>query len=287
MPRWLLIVLLIFGVAVFAAVAAWYVGHRQYRARTAEAEAAWADILAQTTGSVAVYDPAMVADLPEIAQRYFAHAIAPGTPLHTTVMLEMDGSFHLGKKDAPQTYAMTARQILAPPDQFVWIPEMRSGPLVISGSDALYQDHAWTRFWMMWSLPVAQAAATEGLDRAALARPALEAIWAPATLLPQNGARWEQTGPDTARVTLGTGEKTVAIDLTLTVDGRVMDIVTQRWSNANPQSTYQYQPFGGAMAADTTFEGFTIPSDVQVGNFFGTEEYFPFFEARITAATYY
>jgi len=287
MPRWLLIVLLIIGVAAFAAVTAWYLGHRQYRARMAEAEAAWADILQQAAGPVAVYDPAMVADLPEIAQRYFTHAIAPGTPLRTTVVLEMEGSFHLGTKDAPQTYAMTARQILAPPDQFVWIPEMRSGPLVISGSDALHDSHAWTRFWMMWSLPVAQAAATEGLDRAALARPALEAIWAPASFLPQNGARWEQTGPDTARVTLGTDEKEVAIDLVLAADGRVKEIVTQRWSDANPQKTYQYQPFGGTMTADTTFGGFTIPTDAHVGNFFGTEDYFPFFEAQITAATYY
>ena len=37
----------------------------------------------------------MLAHLPEVAQRYFARAIAPGTPLFRTVRLEMQGSFIL------------------------------------------------------------------------------------------------------------------------------------------------------------------------------------------------
>lgn len=95
----------------------------------------------------------MVEGLPEALQRYFTHAIAPGTPLKTTVELEMRGTFLLGDRAKFQTYEMEARQILASPDQFVWIPSLRSGPVHITGSDALVGGEAWTRFWINSLMP--------------------------------------------------------------------------------------------------------------------------------------
>jgi hypothetical protein len=198
----------------------------------------------------------------------------------------MEGTLLLGDKQSFRTFRMRARQILAPPSEFVWIADMNAGLMQVSGTDALYRQHGWTRFWMFRSIPLVQAAATEGLDRAAAARPALEAIWAPASLLPQNGARWEQVGPDTARVTFGSGIAEIVMKLTLDESGRVVDIVTQRWSDANPEKRFQLQPFGGTMAAEATFGGFTIPSVVHVGNHFGTDDYFAFFNATITEAAY-
>jgi hypothetical protein len=164
---------------------------------------------------------------------------------------------------------------------------MNSGPVRISGTDALYRTHGWTRFWMFWSIPLVQAAATGGLDRAAAARPALEAMWAPASLLPQNGAAWTQLGEDTAQVTFDTSNARITMQMTLDGQGRILDIVTQRWSDANPDKQYRYQPFGGTMEEEATFGGFTIPSLVHVGNHYGTDAYFAFFNARLTSARYY
>jgi hypothetical protein len=285
MPRWIVVVVLIAGFVAVTAFAAWLAGNARYRVRMAEAEAAWADIASKAAADVARFDPAMVADLPEIARRYFGHAIAPGTPLKTTVELAMDGTFRLGQTGRVQDYAMQARQILAPPDAFVWIARMRNGMFLISGSDALYRGHGWTRFWMFRALPLVQLAATDGLDRAAAARPALESIWAPASLLPQNGVVWEQTGPDTAQIIFA-DSRVSPVDLTLDATGRVTQIVTQRWSDVNPWQTFRLQPFGGTMRAEATFEGFTIPSDVQVGNNFGTPAFDGFFIGTITAARY-
>jgi hypothetical protein len=75
----LVVALLIVGAA---ALAFW-----SYRQASDEAERALAAIAGRAKPPIGTFDLTMVAGLPEIAQRYFAHAIAPGTPLRTTVQL--------------------------------------------------------------------------------------------------------------------------------------------------------------------------------------------------------
>ncbi|SEW40484.1 hypothetical protein SAMN04488515_2713 [Cognatiyoonia koreensis] len=267
-------------VAVIAG--AWLWANARYRNGMADAETAWADIASRQTETADRYTPEMVRDLPEVAQRYLNHAIAPGTPLLRKAELEMAGEFLLGEPGAQKTFAMLARQVLAPPHEFVWIARMSSGPVRISGSDGLHHRHGWTRFWMLHSLPLVQLAATADLDRAAAARPAIEAIWAPATMLPANGASWVQTGPDTADVTFGTEAEAITITLRINADGALKEIWTMRWSDSNVEKTYKIQPFGATIQAEDNYNGFTIPSRVTVGNHFGTDHFLPFFIARLT-----
>lgn len=275
------------ALGVMALGLAWFFAHAIYRQQQAEAQAAWRDIMAWRPPAALRYDPAMVAGLPEIARRYLNHAIAPGTPLSRTVELRMEGRFLLGDRSRSRAFAMRARQLLAPPAAYVWTVELRAGPLRIGGSDGLHRAHAWMRMWLFGAIPLVQVAASADLDRSALARPALEAIWAPAALLPAFGAQWEELAPDRARVTLGQGATRIDLLLTIDATGRLVDIVASRWSDANPHRLFQFQPFGGTVAAEASFDGFTIPSLVQVGNHYGTEDYFPFFQARILAADYY
>jgi hypothetical protein len=255
-----------------------------YLAAEAETERGWASIAARSSPPDRHFSPEQVAELPETARRYFTHAIAPGTLLRTVVELQMTGTFRLGEKSSAESYAMQARQILAPPDQFVWIPTMRKGVIHISGSDALVSGQAWTQFWVNKLVPVANNRSTPDLVQSALFRSAMEGIWAPAALLPRPGVSWSQPGPDVARVTIATAGKPIVLDLTLSSDGAVREVVGLRWSNENPERAFQFQPFGAFVLRETTFEGFTIPSQVAVGNHFGTDAYFPFFEAQITAA---
>jgi uncharacterized protein DUF6920 len=78
----------------------------------------------------------------------------------------------------------------------------------------------------------------------------------------------------------------VTISLTLSAEGAVKSVVTQRWSDANPAKRYQWQPFGGMVHAEARFGGYTIPSQIEAGNHSGTPEYFAFFDVRITGADY-
>lgn len=257
-----------------------------YRNAAAEAERAWREIASRRSPPGPGFDPATLDHEPEIARRYFAHAIAPGTPLSTVVELDMRGTFLLGDRRSHQTYSMTARQILRPPFEFLWIPRLRSGAITIAGSDALVDGRAWTRFWLAGLVPVASEGTSSDMVRSAAFRAATEGLWLPASLLPGNGARWEQTGPDQARVTIASVERAIVLDLTLASDGAVREIVGQRWSNANPDKQFRLQPFGGTMSGEATFGGFTIPSRLKVGNHFGTDDYLPFFQAEIVGARY-
>ena len=268
-----------------AALFGWF----DYRRAAAESDRAFNRLLKPTGAPQSRFDPQQVRDLPEIARRYFNHAIAPGTPIYSIVDVRMTGTFLLGDKRKFSSYRMSARQVLVPPDQFVWTPRLRSGPLAISGSDALVAGRAWTRFWMLGILPVANDQSSPDLVRSAQFRAAVEgALWLPSSLLPENETEWMQTGPNTARVVLKKFEpQPITLTLTLHKDGGVREIVGQRWSNANPEKRFRLQPFGGSVLAEGTFQGFTIPARIAVGNHYGTDDYLPFFQVDLSSARYF
>nr|WP_234254355.1 hypothetical protein [Halomonas aerodenitrificans] len=80
--------------------------------------------------------------------------------------------------------------------------------------------------------------------------------------------RWEESGePNLARAIITHGTLEQAIEIAVTENGQ------PRW--------VQFQPFGGYLDDFQNFEGFTLPTQVEAGNHFGTEAYFPFFRARV------
>lgn len=272
------------AVLIGGAVAFAFKAHRN---AMVEAANAYAQVAAQRALPPKRFDPQQVAHLPEIAQRYFRHAIAPGTPLYSVAEIEMEGTFLLGGKDKFQVYEMSARQVLRPPDEFVWMPKLSSGAITITGSDALVQGEAWTRFWLHRLLPVAQVRTSPDLVRSAQFRAVVEgALWLPASLLPEHGVEWEQVGADEAKITLRDVRPEVVLRLKLQSGGSITEVTGQRWSNANRDETFRLQPFGGTVSAEETFAGFTIPTEVAVGNHYGTSDYLPFFQARVVRAVY-
>jgi hypothetical protein len=145
------------------------------------------------------------------------------------------------------------------------------------------EPRSWTRFWLFWTLPVVRAGDDANHLRSALGRVVAEAaFWAPAALLPQNGVRWEEgAAPDRARAVVTHGSFVQRLEIAVAEDGRPLWVKLPRWSNVNPERQWRQQPFGGTLGNLRTFQGFTLPTKVDVGNHFGTNEYFPFFRARV------
>lgn len=110
--------------------------------------------------------------------------------------------------------------------------------------------------------------------------------WVPSSLLPEQGVRWEQIDPNTAKVVFQRIDPEIAVELTLGADGAVQEIIGERWSNANPEKVFKLQPFGGTVGAKRSFSGYTIPSRLAVGNHFKTDLYLAFFQAEVTSAIF-
>lgn len=241
--------------------------------------AEWDRLAAQQPEAPDRFDLQMVANLPEPARRYFAYAIDPGTPLLPVTVIEMTGEFSLGTKDDPRYQPMEARQILAAPEGFVWTMRTHGG-MPISGSDT----GQWTRFRIFGLIPVARQGGDPDHTRSAYGRYVGEAvIWAPAALLPGPGITWEAVSEDTARVTVKHDPLSQAVDVTVDSDGRPVRAVFQRWSNANPDKEHRLQPFGAEMSDFREVGGYRLPFRVEAGNHYGTDDYFPFFRAHVTA----
>ena len=278
------IILLAVAALLIAAAAVGLWVHSRDKAQAARV---WAALEVAREADPPRFDPAMLADLPEVAQRYFTRAIAPGTPLHRTVRLEMEGSFIMNGTAMP----MAARQILAPPGRgFVWQAEVGSGLMRFGGSDGYHRiegvEDSWTKFWLRGLIPLARIGGTDDHARAAATRVMLEAVWAPASLLPQFGADWVQTGPDSAEVRFADVRGIEPMQITLDADGAPIEVWALRWSDANPERVHRLQPFGGRMLEMARHQGFLVPSRVELGNMWGTPAYAPFFLATITRAEF-
>ncbi len=262
-----------FAVAILALVA-W----RQMDLRATRAEMARLRALQPTAPRR--FSRQMVADLPEPARRYFSFAIAEGTPLHTVSEIEMQGKFALGDKNEPNYMHMEAKQVLAAPHGFVWAMSGGSGVRRVSGSDS----GRWTRFWLNGLVSVARFGGTPDHTRSAFGRHVSEAaFWTPGAILPGQGVRWDAVDGNTARFTMRHQGMEQSVEITVDAEGRPFRVVFPRWSNANPDGVFQIQPFGGVLSGFESFGGYRMPTHVEAGNFFGTDAYFPFFIADVTA----
>ncbi|EEW26198.1 DUF6544 family protein [Rhodobacter ferrooxidans] len=247
---------------------------------TKHAETVWQALRATRDPAPPLFDPATLQDQPEIVRRFFAQAIAPGTPLHRVVEITMTGEFILNGRALP----MQASQIMAPPQGFVWRAKVGRGLFGFSGADGyLAGQSSWMRFWLAGVVPLVRAGGTADFARSAAARMVLETLWNPAALLPQFGARWQVVGPDLAAVRFDALPQIEPVMLRIDAEGRITEAFTQRWSSANADKVYRLQPFGGHCRGWGSFHGFTIPTELQAGNFFGTPQFVPFFVARLTA----
>ncbi len=237
----------------------------------------WARLIGLQPISPIKYNPKIVAELPEPAQRFFNFAIAPGTPLLPVAEIDMGGLFSLGTRDNPNYQIMDAQQILASPHGFVWRLNLR-GRVPVSGSDS----GNWTRFRILGLIPVARMGGDLDHAQSAYGRYVAESVfWTPATVLPGPGVVWEGVDSNSARVTVSHGALSQTVNIRVNANGQLVEVFFSRWSNANSDKEYRLQPFGGTLSDFREVQGYNLPFKVEAGNMFGSDEYFVFYRAEI------
>lgn len=250
------------------------------------ARRAWRRLAALQPSSPRPFDPSAITDLPEPAQRFFRFAIEPGTPLLGVAEIRMQGEIGLGNRANPNYLPMRAAQISAAPHGFVW--RVSAGTwLRLAGSDGAAHGSSWSRFWLGGIVPVARGGGNEDHLRSAFGRCVAEALfWTPAAVLPSHAVTWEETGDDSARVTVTRNGLAQSVDLEVDEAGRPVQVAFARWTDANDDKVFRLQPFGGYLSEFRKFGGYHLPTRVEAGNFFGTGRYFPFFRVQVSSVRF-
>ncbi len=275
------------GIASLLLTAPGILGLRQVR-DSRKVQRLWRSLL--ISGGHEVFTTDMVAELPEPVQRYFLHALKPGTPLAASVELTMRGTIKLGQAWHP----FRARQILTPGCGFVWRASaaLNGSPIFVRGADYYAQGEGRVRFALLGLLPVVQATGPD-VSRSAMGRFLGEAaLWLPACLVSHPAGAWQVLDHEQLQVTLapltdGGVAQAEALPFTFTIDaqGGVREAMFPRWHDTLQNSI----PFGIGVEAERTFGGYTIPVRIHAGWWYGSERYQSegmFFRTTLTSALF-
>ncbi|RMF22325.1 MAG: hypothetical protein D6756_10840 [Cyanobacteria bacterium J083] len=232
-----------------------------------------------------VFQTEMIAELPEPVQRYFLHAIAPGSKLSAWVQLEMKGNFRL----QPQAnwLPMQASQIISSLGGFVWRAKIGQGLTRFSGADYCYQGKGGIRFSLGNLFPLVDRQNQADISRSAIGRLGAEyASWLPSTLLPQTGVTWQAKGKHTIQANCKIANEPLSLTLTIDDKGKLLKLTLPRWGKQTQKGEWEYIPFAAEMSAEQTYGGYTIPSEITARWWLEKDNYFEFFRARIEKAQF-
>ena len=228
-----------------------------------------------------VFECKQVSGLPEAARRYLEHVIAPGTKLASAVRLRMHGEIKLRG-----WLPFTAEEVIHWDRGFIWAASVSVHGLPIRGSDRIVDGQGAMRWKLLGIIPVLTAAGPQ-ITRSAVGRLQGESVWLPSVLC---GTDVVWTAQDSlhphSRFTVR-GEP-AALDLSLDDQGRVKTVKLPRWGNPEG-GNYHYVDFGILAEEENTFAGYTIPTRLRAGWYFGTgrfESEGEFFRATIDDAKY-
>ncbi len=220
------------------------------------------------------FDPASLAAVDEPVRRYLLHAIAEGTAISTGVRLTMVGRINVGlwlSFSAEQEFIGRA---------FSWRARAGWGPLKPLHVVDHYADGAGSTEGRLLGRVRFMHAADANTTRAAAARAAVESIWVPGTLLPGPEVAWRAEADDRIVARLHVPPERPEVTLRVSESGALLSVSLMRWGNVR-QKDFGYIPFGGMVRAERRFGDVVLPSEVEVGWWFGTPRFKPFFEATI------
>jgi len=222
-----------------------------------------------------------VSQLTEPAQRYLKHAIATDTVLARSVRLRMHGEIKLQR-----WLPFKAEQVIVWGRGFIWSATVRMYGMPIRGSDRLVDGEGAMQWKLLGFVPVMTASGPD-ITRSAAGRVAGESMWFPSVLCDED-VSW--TAPDSSHLRAkftAHGEKT-EFEIAVGERGGVESIKYPRWGNPG-DSEFRYVDSGALVEEESTFDGYTIPSRLRVGWYFGTDRFESegeFFRATIDDAEY-
>lgn len=233
-----------------------------------------------------VFQPTQLLEMPELempepAKHYLAHAIAPKTKLASAVRLKMHGEIKL-KGWRP----FQAEQVICFQRGMLWQATVWMNGLPIFGWDRLIADQGAMQWKLLGLFPVMQAQGPD-ITRSAIGRMQGEYVWLPSVFL-NKAVKWKSSDETHVSAELTLLDETTRLNLALGDSGRVQEAYFTRWGDPGG-SPHHYENFGVTVEDEGTFSGYTIPTRIRAGWYFGSDRFESegeFFRTTIDEATY-
>jgi hypothetical protein len=142
------------------------------------------------------------------------------------------------------------------------------------------------RWKLLGIIPVMTASGPQ-ITRSAIGRLQGESVWLP-SMLCGDQVRWTAEDEVHPRASLSVHSEAADVDLAIDDQGRIKTVKLARWGNPEG-GDYRYVDFGVVAEEERTFSGYTIPSRIRAGWYFGTDRFDregEFFRAEIDDAEY-
>ncbi|WP_230968142.1 DUF6920 family protein [Nostoc sp. WHI] len=219
--------------------------------------------------------------LPEAARRYLEHAIAPATAIASAVRLQMHGEIKL-KNWIP----FKAEQVICWERGLIWSATAWMNGLPIVGSDRII-DGVGSMQWKLLGLFPVMTATGSDITRSAVGRLQSESVCLPSVFCGDD-VSWTTTDSSHLHSSFVVQGERAELDFTIDQTGRLKTFKLPRWNKLDG-SEFHYVDFGGIVESEDTFCGYTIPTHLRIGWYFGTERFESegeFFRATIDDAIY-
>jgi len=228
-----------------------------------------------------VFKPDDFAHLPDAVRRYLEQAIAPGTRLASGVRFKMHGEIKL-----KQWIPFKAEQVVCRERGFIWSATAWMNGLPIVGSDRLI-DNVGAMQWKLLGLFPVMVGTGADITRSSAGRFHTELILLPSALC-RSDVAWSSTEVSHLQASFMAQGEQAELGLIIDQKGRLKTAKLLRWGNPN-DAEFRYVDFGGILEEEGTFCGYTIPTRLRVGWYFGSDRFESegeFFRATIDDAIY-
>lgn len=209
------------------------------------------------TPSQEVFSEELIADLPDVVQRYFRHAIQPGAPLVSSGKMQIRGR----SKVEPEAEYMSfvEQRTITPHRGGLWELRVETKPWKLAWG--YYADGTGREESAYYGvIPIRMINTPLHISKVFLERSMFESIFVPSTLLPQHGVTWEARDQHHACAKLAVDGQTLALDLTIDDQGSIKQVLFDHWNIKGTGYKWRYIPCSYTIHAENTFDGYTIPS---------------------------
>lgn len=223
------------------------------------------------------FDPQSLQHLDEPVRRYLTHALLPGASVSPRVRLWMSGRIKVRRWLAFRAVwegdgrSLTWKAVAGP-----------GGRGLLRVVDRFADGAGSMDVRLLGRIPLVHATGRD-VDRSAAGRTAVEATWAPASLLPERGVSWRAEADDHVVATWDLPPERPEVHIRIGSDGAMRSSCVMRWDSGE-HGLHGYIPCGGDARAERRFGDIVIPSRLTAGWWYGTPRYDPFFQAEIHAA---